>query len=296
MDNQAMKRIIDRIAALSTAFYLLAALILWLAVGIALARLPQTESVFEQMNRKLILEWLMDASPKDWQVLAWFIGLCLLNLALFVNLLLCSLTRLSKRPITGKRAKSRLLFFIHILVLFIMLGHLANMVVGYKYAHIRMAPGTSHTLPNGDTIFLDHVHYACPVKYLMMDPHEARQSLTRERFDIEQNYAGLRLIRENGETSAGTVYRLKPLKDGPLRITLNRFFLAEKPPQARVGAVLTVAENPIHEAFFLIYAFTILCFLIYLIIYREPQMIRSMIPGAKKALPGFIRQKDEKCH
>ena len=291
-----MKRIIDRIAALSTAFYLLAALILWLAVGIALARLPQTESVFEQMNRQLILEWLMDPAPKDRRVLAWFIGLCLLNLALFVNLLLCSLTRLSKRPITGKRAKSRLLFFIHILVLFIMLGHLTNMGVGYKYAHIRMAPGTSHTLPSGDTIFLERVHYALPVKYLTMDPHEARQSLTRKRFDIEQNYAGLRLIRENGETSAGTVYRLKPLKDGPLRITLNRFFLAEKPPQARVGAVLTVAENPIHEAFFLIYAFTILCFLIYLIIYREPQMIRSMIPGAKKALPGFIRQKDEKCH
>lgn len=264
-----MKRIIHNLAALSLTFSLLAALILWLAIGIALARLPATDPVFARMNQHLILEWLLGPEKNPWWSVAWFIGFCLLNLGILLNLLACCATSLPNRLAFPNRLKNRLLLVIHILVIVIMLAHAANMGIGYKHAGIRMPPGATYTLPNGGTLRLADVGYALPPKYLRMDPHEARRELTRKRFDISRNYARVQWTGPNGGTAGGKLHRLQPLRIESLRITLNRFYLAEKNPEPRVGAILTVARNPVHEAFFLVYAVTIACLMLYAVIQRQ---------------------------
>jgi hypothetical protein len=274
MMDQSIKRTIDRIAALSVTFYLLAALIGWLAVGIALSRMQGTGELLKQMNQELVLDWLLGAGPADWPIVAWFLILCLLNALLFANLLFCSATQLAGRLFSRgrpNRPKAALLFLIHILVLLILLGHLANLAVGSKSAHMRFAPGASRTLENGYRLHLEAVHYAPPVKYLKMDPHEARSRLSREKFDIHENYARIRVTRNGSESAAGRVFLLSPLKKGALRVTLNRFFLAEDSAEPSVGAVLTFAVNPIHEAFFMAYAALIGSLLLYLLVQREPR-------------------------
>src|SRR6056297_157427 len=265
-----MNRIISRLASFSLAFYLMGALVLWLFLGIFLARCPATDPAIHQMNQKLILDWLFDAETMDWRVVGWFLGFCLLNLFLFVNLAACTATSSWNRMFfNNDKTKKRLLFVIHGLIALIMIGHLANMGIGYKYSWIKMAPGDSFALPNGAALTVSDVNYAVPVKFLKMDRHEARKQLGREIFDIKENYVSVRLTRYNREIAKGNLYMLKPLRVGPLRVTLNRFFLLENKGENAVGAILTVSKNPIHEAFFLIYALTIVCLLIYLITCKQ---------------------------
>ncbi len=246
------------------------ALILWLFLGIFLARCPATDMAIHQMNDRLILEWLFNPETRDWRVVGWFLGFCLLNLFLFINLLACSATSLWNRMFfNNDKTKKRLLFVIHGLIALIMFGHLANMVIGYKYSWIKMTPGDEFALPNGAALYLSNVNYAVPVKFLKMDRHKARKQLGREIFNIKDNYVSVRLTRNNRGIAKGNLYMLKPLKVDSLRVTLNRFFLPENSRENSVGAILTVSKNPIHEAFFLTYALTIACLLIYLITCKQ---------------------------
>lgn len=282
-----MKRIVEKLAALSLTFSLLAALILWLGLGILLTRLPAADPVFARMNQQLVLEWLLGPEKKPWWIVVWFIGFCLLNLGILLNLLACCATNLVYRPAFFNRLKNLLLLVIHILVIVIMLAHAANMGIGYKHAGIRMPRGETFKLPNGGTLRLADVGYALPAKYLRMDPHEARRELTRERFDISRNYARLQWTGPDGRTAGGKLHRLQPLRIDSLRITLNRFYLASNSPEPRVGAILTVARNPVHEAFFLVYAVTIACLMLYAVLQRQNPGRRL---AARKQVP--ISQSD----
>ena len=270
-----MKRIIDRLSSLSLCFYLLAALILWLAIGIFLARFPETDQVIHEMNDKLVLDWLLAPETKDWRIISWFTGFCILNLLFFINLALCSVTNLWNRIfLNNNKTKNTLLFAIHILIALIMLGHLTNMVIGFKKSWIKLAPGDSYALPDGYALELKAVHYTSPLKLLKMDHHEARKLMSRDRFDINANYVTVGLARNHKKIDTGRIYMLKPYKTNDFRLTLNRFFLPKKSDGASVGAILTVAVNPIHEGFFLIYALTIGCLLIYILLHKDrPRLI-----------------------
>ncbi|HMA67414.1 MAG TPA: hypothetical protein VKO20_06310 [Desulfosalsimonadaceae bacterium] len=284
-----MKRIVEKLAALALTFSLLAALILWLGLGILLTRLPATDPVFARMNQQLVLEWFLGPEKKPWWIVVWFIGFCLLNMGILLNLLACCATNLLNRLAFPNRLKNLLLLVIHILVILIMLAHAANMGIGYKHAGIRMPPGETFKLQNGGTLRLADVGYALPTKYLLMDPHEARRDLTRERIDISRNYARVQWTGPNGRTAGGKLHRLQPLRIDSLRITLNRFYLAAKSPEPRVGAILTVARNPVHEAFFLVYAVTIACLMLYAVLQRQNPGRRL---AARKQVP--ISQSDHK--
>jgi len=255
--------IVTSLASTRLCFYLLAVLIAWLLGGIFLDAYHGTRDAIFQMNNLLILDWLIDPEPSDWRVIIWFVGFCIINGLLFINLICC--TAISMQHLSWNRCgiKKLALLTIHILMALIMLGHVADMVVGYKYSHIKLTPGKSYPLPDGYCVRLDHVTYKPSLDILTMKRHDARKLLTREKFKIKENYSKITVTQKNQILFTDNVFMLAPLNYNGLRITLNKFFLAKKKTEKTVGAVITLARNPVHEIFFIIYALMIVTLIVY---------------------------------
>ncbi len=263
MSRNTGKKLTKKLSSIQLCFWLLALIILWLAAGIALALHPATGDAVYGMNKQLVIDWLLQSENPDWRAAAWLLVFCLLNLLLFINMSLCLALNLLKRILFSAKLKNSLLTVIHVLVLFVMLGHLANMAVGFKQERIKMTPGSVLDLPGGYMVELNSVHFAADLRLLTMDRHKARQEMTRDRFDLKENFADISVFRGRLEKAGKRIHIMEPLKLGSFRVTLNRFFAADKNGEKHAGAVITVSRNPIHEWFFLIYALMILSFLAY---------------------------------
>ncbi len=246
-------------------FWLIGALLVWLAAGIVLTLFPETDTAIYQMNRRLILDWLLTAKDRPAWLAAWFLVLCLLNFFLVVNLVCCIGVTLWKRLFLNDKWKNSLLVVLHIMVIGILAGHLANMGIGFKQEGIKLLPGTSVHLPEGYCLHLASVNFTADTAILKKQGKSARHEMNRDRFKIAENYIRITLTRHGRPVADGPVHLLSPLKTGDLRITLRRFFLAENHPDQPVGAIVTAAKNPIHEVFFLTYALMIFCLLLYIL-------------------------------
>ena len=133
------------------------------------------------------------------------------------------------------------------------------MVVGFKQEGIKLTAGESVTLPDGTRLTLEAVHFTADPDLLKNQGKGSHAEMRRDRFRVAENYVRVRLAKDGKPIGQGPVYMLSPLKTGGLRVTLRRFFLAKNHPDQPVGAILTAARNPVHEAFFLTYALMILC-------------------------------------
>jgi hypothetical protein len=269
MTTEARPLLIHHLASISLSFYLVGALFVWLAAGIVLTLFPETEAAIYQMNDRLVLDWLTHPDARHWWLVGWFLVLCLLNFFLAVNLVCCLGITLWKRLFINGKLKSCLLFALHVIVIGILAGHLANMVVGFKQERIKMTPGETIALPNGYSLILETVHFTADRSLLKKEGKESRQEMSRDRFKIADNYIRVALSRDGEPVGSGPVHVLSPLKIGSLRVTLNRFLAAKNLPNHPVGAMVTVAKNPIHEAFFLIYGLMILCLLAYILTVKD---------------------------
>lgn len=260
----------ERLSSLSFSFGLMAVLALWLGLGILLTRHPVGDSIIKSMNDELILSWLGGSAVAHPLISGWLIVLMGLSGLLFINLACCCLTQPALKIRLSNGPRPILLLGLHVLIGLVMIGHGAHMVVGFKSADIRLAPGQGAELPDGTTIILTAANCTYASVLQSKDRHERRKALTRERVKLNDNYADFSL-HKNGQTiNSGRAFLLKPFRQGSFRVTLNRFFLRTKWAQqfkdkAPVGAVITVVENPLHEVFFGVYAIMILTFLVYLI-------------------------------
>lgn len=265
MNSDPRAPLIHRLASISLSFYLIGALFAWLAGGIVLTLFPEPEAAIYGMNDRLVLNWLLEAKDRPVWLLGWFLGLCLLNFFLVVNLAGCLTVTLWKRLFINGRLKSVLLFALHIIILAIMAGHLANMLVGFKQEGIKLTAGETAPLPDGYGLVLEAVHFTADPNLLKNEGKGSHAEMSRDRFKIANNYVRVRLTQEGEDIAGGLVHVLSPLKAGSLRVTLRRFFIAKNHPDQPVGAILTAAKNPIHETFFLTYALMIFCLLAYIL-------------------------------
>ncbi len=259
--------VLQRLSSLPLSAGIMAALIAWLSLGLILAHHPVTDAAVQQMNDRLLLYWLLHNSREHWLLSLWLGGLFILSGFLLVNLIGCSLTMLLPRLRVRRDRKSFLSLLLHVLLGVVMIGHGANLVVGFKTAYHKLLPEQSLSLPDGRAIRLEAVTYLSSRELLAMDHHQGRQKMTRARMGLKTNSADFSLHKNGQSVAAGRAFLLQPFRYGSLRITINRFFLAAGDAEtAPVGVIVTVAANPIHEVFFLVYALMIASFLAYTVV------------------------------
>ncbi len=265
--NQS-RALLNRISSLTFSFILMCVLAVWLGIGILLVRQPAVASVIKGMNDQLFLSWLLTSGVSQPLISAWLMILFVLSGLLLLNLVCCCLTRPALKIRAKNGRKPLLLLTLHILVGLVMIGHVANMTIGFKTARIKLRPGQQLVLPDGRTIRLESIHCSFSPDLMNLEHDEIRKKMTRDRVSLKDNYADFTIQKEGEVVDTGRAFLLRPFRRGSFRITLNRFFPADKLSrpamgEISVGAVITVADNFLHELFFGIYAAMILCFFVY---------------------------------
>lgn len=262
--------LMGRLSSLTLCFTLMIILALWLCIGILLTYHPAAARIIKGMNDQLILSWLLTTAIAHPLVSTWLLVLLILSGMLLLNLICCCFTLPGLRIRLKSGLRPLLLLMLHVLAGLVMIGHGAHMVVGFKSADMKLQPGQNAMLPGGRTIHLKSVECSYVPLLQTADRQQRRRLLTRDRVKLKDNYIDFTVLKDGTLADSGRAYLLGPFRRGSFRVTLNGFFpVHEFGPShsGRIaGAVITVADNPLHEIFFCLYAAMLFCFLAYWIV------------------------------
>ena len=243
----------ERLSSLKFTLGSLSALMIWLGLGMFMGQPKLLASSFFDMNRMLILDWLL--GPAWTQPLAplWFLGLCLGVGVMLLNLGCCTFTRLLPRLKAGNALKGWLLTLVHLVMLVVLLGHGAEMAMGHKQEELHMLPGQTVELPDGLTLGLEAVRFVSDPSVINLPYRRARWTWSSTNFKIQENWAKVVIRRGGQEVSRGELHILHPMDIDGLRLTLAGFYSPKDEKPARVGVRLALVQNPLTTLFFVAY-------------------------------------------
>ena len=241
------------LSSLKFTLYSLSGIMIWLGLGVFLGQPQYLAASFNDMNRMLILDWMLGTAWEHPLAPLWFLGLCLGVGLMLLNLGFCTFTRLLPRLRAGNALRGWLLTLVHLVMLVVLLGHGAEMAMGHKQEELRMLPGQSISLPQGMSLELSQVRFISDTSVINLPYRQARWVWTSTAFQRRQNWAQAVVRRGDQELWRGELRILEPVKIGGLRLTLAGFYSPpnEKPP--RVGVRLALVNNPLTALFFVAY-------------------------------------------
>ncbi|MCB2191509.1 MAG: hypothetical protein KQI62_08090 [Deltaproteobacteria bacterium] len=243
----------ERLSSLKFTLVCLFALMIWLGLGVYMGQIRLLSSSFFDMNRMLILDWLLGPAWEQPLAPLWFLGLCLGVGVMLLNLGCCTFTRLLPRLRAGNALKGWLLTLVHLVMLVVLVGHGAEMAMGHKQESLRMLPGQTLALPEGLVLSLESVHFVSDPSVINLPYRQARFAWTRDKFKPAENWAEVVIRRGDQEVTRGTLHILDPMDIQGLRLTLAGFFSPENEKPARVGVRLALVKNPLTALFFVAY-------------------------------------------
>lgn len=245
-----------RLSSLVLTLYALGGVVLCLAVGIVLAQVQPYSAAIRRMDHGLVRDWLLAAGGGEAGsvVLAlWFLGLCTAVGVLVLNLGACIWTRLLPRLKNVSRFNYWVLLLAHVLMILILLGHLSQMTLGFKEEGLKLLPGQSKTFPGDLRLTVEQVHFVNDPGLLNLTYRQGRRAHTTKVFSRAENTVRIVLWRGPQRVAGGDLHILEPLLAAGTRLTLSDFFRDDSGEKSRVGAVLTVAYNPLTGFFFAAY-------------------------------------------
>jgi hypothetical protein len=225
------------------------------------AALPSFASGLQEMNGSIVLEWLSTRGVKYPLVLVWFIVLMVLSATLALNVFACLWKGLVR---TRNRSGLRFWVFwsVHLLIGLVMLLHGLDMVVGKKYGPIHVQAGDEVPLDHGWSLQVHEVMYVDDPELLQLKGHQARQAMTRDRFDMQANAVRVSLARNGRQVSTGQTKMLQPLIHENMHIVLRGFSGQGHSTSARIKVV----NAPLHRLFFVSYALLIASLAVWFIV------------------------------
>ncbi|MCD4677570.1 MAG: hypothetical protein K8S18_16485 [Desulfobacula sp.] len=254
---------IQKLSSIKFAFYNLIFLIALMGTGVYLSRLYKQG--FVMMNESHILEWIISAWADTPILLIWFILLCCSAALLFINALLCSLTKQIYVAIKSGMLEKWLFFVLHCLFVVVLACHGLILVAGSKDSNIMLFPNESIEFKNQYKIEVSNVVFTDDINILKADKNNQRALMTRKNIHRKQNFALVSLYRQSNLLKTKKVMMLSPLRYQSVQVTVTQFIVKEKEDQERIGVQLTITENRLNIFFFTIYGLMILILGLYVL-------------------------------
>jgi len=245
-----------RLSSLVLTLYALGGLVLCLAAGIVLAQVEPYSAAMSRMNHGLLLDWLLAAGGGESGsavLILWFLGLCVSVGVLALNLCACIWTRMLPRLKNVSSFNYWVLLLAHVFMILILLGHLSQMIMGFKEEGVKLLPGQSKTFPGDLRLTVEQVHFVNAPGLLNLTYRQGRRARTADVFSRVQNTVRISIWRGPERVAGGDLRILEPLLVGGMRLTLSDFFGDDSGENSRAGAVLTVVHNPLTSFFFAAY-------------------------------------------
>jgi len=244
----------EKLSSLKFTLASLGGLMLLLALGMVLSRINAFALQFDAMNRTLLLEWLQGPAWSAPTVAIWFVVLCLGVGVMLLNLGACTFTRLLPRLRGANKVKGWVLTLVHLVMLAVLLGHGAEMGLGYKRENLVLLPGQSHQLPDGGSLTLERVDFKDDPAILNLPYVQARWVLVRGKFRAWENSAALYFAKDGQAAAREEIRMLRPVVRDGVRYTLMEYHRQGEGDQAQVGVMLAITANPLTTLFFVAYA------------------------------------------
>lgn len=271
----------QRFSHLSQAVWIILSLCAILVLGIFMAQIPELEQAFTSMNDTLLLPWLV-ANGADHPLISSWVGILIVaGGLLFVNTVCCTWCKfvLRLRRGGGGLPKAQLLIIaIHVLLLFMLVGHVLNFTWGEKYPPFNLFAGQEHELGHGYSLKAEQLNLSVDPQLLRDAADRRFHSLSAEEFDVFGNTATLGLYHDGRLIARQEARFMGPLSHGPFKCIIKNFFA---PPDGKgdrqVGLRVLVIRNPSAEPLFLLYILMIACTLAYAVLTwkKVPAQIRQ---------------------
>lgn len=251
---------IKKLASLSCTLSALLALAVWLIIGCILSSRFGTPDIFSDINATVLLQWALMNGSSSPGILFWFACGFAAAALLFANLIACVCVRLLPQCKRRVDMQHYMLLTLHILFVFVLLGHLADVTIGFKNTDIALAEGESYTSPQGYTLHIDRILIGDNPEDFRFNRRDVRGRMSRDEFHPDRNQVFFHISGPTLPQMQGQIQMLSPFvaPDG-LRITLTKFLVAEEPGDS-MQADIVLSWNPFHSAAFSVTALMILCF------------------------------------
>ncbi len=251
-------------------FVLLLSLVLLLGLGTVFSLFPDLMDGIRLMNDSLIQTWFFGALHTHWLLPVWFLTICVCSGLLFLNTLVCSVTKQLVTALRVATPRRWSFFMIHIFFLMVLFCHGITLVTGEKTSNIKLFPGDAYT---SDTLSvrLTSLTFTDNGDFLKLGPKKSRELMTRDLFHRTANFADLVVVEQDQPPVTGRIMMLDPFCSGNLRITLTRFIPGKEDHRGEIGVNLTITRNGFIPFFFAMYAFMIISLACFIAITWNPQ-------------------------
>ena len=254
-------RLLSTLSSLHLTWWVLIGFILWFALGIQAEKWPSFQEGLAGMNALLVRDWLGSQAQQHPLTLIWLMGLIVLALVLGINLVVCIWKRWTRNA-NGRGLRFWIFLLVHMIFALVMLMHGLETVVGQKYPQQTVAAGERISLGQGWAVQVDSITYVDDPQLLLLDKHQARRAMSRDRFDMQVNSVRVNLMHHGRQVKQGTLRMLDPVHAGRVHVVLRGFAVGPE----EILAKLRVVISPLHTVFFSAYALLILSLMLCLVL------------------------------
>ncbi|MCP4119173.1 MAG: hypothetical protein GY737_27965 [Desulfobacteraceae bacterium] len=257
-------------------FILLVMLVFLLWMGTVFSLFPDLKDGIQLMNDVLIYQWFFSAWHDGWILPVWFLAICVVAGLLFVNTLVCSVTKQLVTALKVATLRRWSFFMVHIFFLVVLFCHGISLVAGHKTSNIELFEGDVHQI-GSLTVQVQGITFSDDSEFLKLGPRKSRELMTRDKFHRTANFAELRVTEGDKPAVSGRVMMLSPLKWGITRCTLTKFIYGRGSHEGEIGISLNVTRNAFTQLFFVIYALMIFSLVCFIVITWTPQGRKGVI-------------------
>ncbi len=269
-----MDKTINRLASLQITGWLLIGLIAWFFLGAQAAGIPSFSQGLSGMNEILAGSWLITRGQDHLPVLAWLFVLIGLAGILGINLAACIYRRLP-RPGNGRNPFRLWIFLaIHLLFGLVMLLHGLEMFLGHKYPVHQLAAGQTAILDSNWRLEVHTVNFVNDPELLQLEKQEARQRISRDRFDMQANFVRVSLLRDQERVRTEDIRMLAPMSHKGMHVVLRGLEYDGE----NITARLRVVESFLHTPFTIAYGMLIITMIIWFLLTARPLSRTSGLP------------------
>ncbi len=250
-----------RFSHLTQAVWIIAGLCLLMTLGVYMDSMPEYSKIFKDMNRHLLLPWMVDNVTAQPIICLWLFFLIIAATLLFVNTVCCTSYSFVSRLKQTRDPARILLILIHILLLILLIGHALNFTWGKKFSSERLYSGQETNLGQGYTLKLEKITFNTSPEILLSGKPFRR--LSPAEFNTQNNTATLSLFKNGALLMKGEAGYMNPLQRWPYLCLIEEFFLDGQDSSHGIGVKVMVVSNPAAKFMFLVYWLMIGCTLLY---------------------------------
>jgi hypothetical protein len=235
-------------------------------MGIILVIFEDYKQAIRLMSEMVVLNFFKASWQDHILLTVWVVTICAASALLFLNTLLCSITRQLKAALQSSTLRRWSFFIIHITFLFVLVCHGLAMVSGNKESSVKLIEGDSYIFMDDLEIKVAKIQFIDNLQIIKLGPKERRKLMTRQAFHREKNYAMITIHKDGKKIADEKVFMLNPLKHSFIQVTLTHFFYKEKGKTNPVGVNLTITRNIFTQFFLYVYMIMIITLIVFVAI------------------------------